>query len=365
MWNSSAGAAVVKSVQTGTITMSPATQAVPITSVTIAKTFVVCQSDTGGNNNDSTLRVTCELTNSTTLTITVSAVLAAQTVRWYVVEFWSGVSVQSGLTSLGASLTVAVPIAAVTLAKTFVLISERINDASSNRDERWTTTAQLTSTTNLQLTRTDAGAATSIAWQVIQIESAFVQAGTVTIATNQTAATVTLSAANAVDTTRTFLVFTRSAGTAVNGREYFYQTTGEITNATTFTFARAFQNGNANTQVDIAWFAVRMTDGTTVQRGLVGPSGTGAGSATMNAALASAIVINRSVPIISARGDAGDNATTNLNDTSWKAGFTTTTNLQMTRVASNSSNATVAWQVVQFSDAPNLVDGDGREFFPP
>src|SRR5712691_4012839 len=124
--------------------MSPATQPVTITSVNVARTFVICQGDTGGNNNDSTLRVTCELTNPTTLTITASAVLATQTVRWYVVEFLSGVSVQSGLTSLGASLTVAVPIAAVTLAKTFVLISERINDANSSRDERWTTTAQLT-----------------------------------------------------------------------------------------------------------------------------------------------------------------------------------------------------------------------------
>jgi hypothetical protein len=32
--------------------------------------------------------------------------------------------------------------------------------------------------------------------------------------------------------------------------------------------------------------------------------------------------------------------------------------------ASNSSNATVAWQVLQFTDKPNLVDGDGREIFP-
>jgi hypothetical protein len=268
------------------------------------------------------------------------------------------------LTNLAASLTVAVTITAVNLAKTFVLTSERINDGNSNRDERWTTTAQLTSTTNLQLTRTDAGTATSIAWQVIQVDSAFVQSGTVTIARNQTVATVTLTAANAVDTTRTFLVFTQSGGTAVNGIERYYQTTGEITNSTTLTFTRAFQDNTNNTQVNVAWFAVRMIDGTTVQRGLAGPSGaTGAtGTTTMNAAL-TAIDTNRSVPIISVRGDAASNANTNLDDTSWKAALTTTTNLQLTRVARNNSNATVAWQVVQFANTPNLVDGDGREIF--
>src|SRR6266568_3770031 len=338
-WNQPAGAAVLKNVQTGTVTMNPATQTVAITSVNTAKTFVICQSDTGGNNNDSTLRVTCELTNSTTVTITASVALAAQTVRWYVVEFLSGVTVQRGLTSLGASLTVAVPISAVNLAKTFALISERINDANTKRDERWTTTAALTSTTNLQLTRTDAASATSIAWQVIQIESAAVQSGLATIAQNATTATATLSPA--VDTTRTFLVFTRSAGTAVQGVERYYQATGEITNATTLTFTRAFQNNTNNTQVNAAWFAVRM-----------------------NATLAPAIVTNRSIPIISVSGDAASNKDTNLDDTSWNAAFTTTTNLQFTRVAGNSSNATVAWQAVQFNNAPNLVDGDGREAFP-
>jgi len=28
------------------------------------------------------------------------------------------------------------------------------------------------------------------------------------------------------------------------------------------------------------------------------------------------------------------------------------------------SNATVAWEVVQFANAPHVIDGDGREIFP-
>jgi hypothetical protein len=87
----------------------------------------------------------------------------------------------------------------------------------------------------------------------------------------------------------------------------------------------------------------------------------------MNAALPSAVVINRSVPFISARGDpATGSFQTDLDDTSWRAVLNTTTNLRLTRaaLATNSTNATVAWQVVQFNNQPNLVDGDGREIFP-
>jgi hypothetical protein len=86
----------------------------------------------------------------------------------------------------------------------------------------------------------------------------------------------------------------------------------------------------------------------------------------MNAALPSAVVINRSVPFISVRGDpATGSFQTDLDDTSWRAALTTTTNLRLTRAAgATTTNATVAWQVVQFNNQPNLVDGDGREIFP-
>jgi hypothetical protein len=239
------------------------------------------------------------------------------------------------------------------------------NSTNEYIDEQWTVQAQLTSPTNLQLTRNATATAINVAWQVIQIASAAVQSGSASIAINALTATAALNPP--VDLTRTFLVFTRSGGSGSFGVESFYQTTGQITNATTLTFTRAFQGNFANSQVDIAWFAVRMTDGTTVQRGLQGPSGVGGASATMNAVLPSAIAINRSVPFISVMGDpAPANPFSNLDDTSWKAALTSTTNLRLTRAAgaANVSNATMAWQVVQFNDRPNLVDGDGREIFP-
>jgi hypothetical protein len=276
-------------------------------------------------------------------------------------------TVQRGLVptatySVGTA-TVNVPIiTAVNLAKTFVLISARTGSSTTIIDEQFTPTAQLTSTTNLQLTRsvTVTSPALAVAWQVVQIESAVVQSGTATIAQGGTTTTAALNPA--VDTTRTFLVFTSDGGIAVAGVESRYLTRGVITNATTLTFTRALNQNVANGQVNIQWFAVRMTDGTTVQRGT---NTTPSPGTTMNAAL-TAIVIARSVPMISASGDPGSNADDALDDNSWAAAFTSTTNLRLTpsAFAQNNVNTTVAWEVVQFTDKPNLVDGDGREIFP-
>jgi hypothetical protein len=341
-------AAILKSIQTNATSITALTD-VSITAVNMSRTFVICQSDTGGANNNATVRATCELTSTTNLRITPGNTVSAETVRWYVVEFYSGVTVQRGVTSMGTSATANAAITAVDLSKTFVLATERANDSSAGQDERWT--------------RNETGSlaeAPSIAWQVVQIESAFVQSGSTTIAGSQTAATATLT--NAVDTSRTFVVFSARGGTNIDGVERFYRTTGVLTNATTLTFTRAFQDGDASRQVDIAWFAVRMTDGTTVQRGTSGPSGTGAGSATLNATLGTAIDTARSIPLVSVRGDAASGANTALDDTSWKARLTSSTNLELTRVAANSTNATLTWEVIQFAVSPNLVDRS--EFIP-
>jgi hypothetical protein len=370
-WSLSARAAVIKNVQTGRVTMSGASAAVTvtITSVNTARAFVTCDFLTGNNNGQTdSQRVTCELTGATTLTITNGAADPEEVVRWYVVEFLSGVTVQRGLVpetsyTAGRATYDVTLTAAVNLAKTFVLISARTASGTTNIDEQFTPTAQLTSNMNLQLTRTEIGTtALAVAWQVVQIESAAVQRGTATIAQAATSATVTLSPA--VDTTRTFLVFTSDGGTAVAGVESRYLTRGEITNATTLTFTRALNQNVANGQVNIAWFAVRMTDGTTVQRG-TNTTTTPSPGATMNVGLA--IVPARSVPIISVSGDPGSTADDALDDNSWAADITSAPNnlrLANSAFAQGNVNTTVAWQVIQFSNTPNLVDGDGREIFP-
>ena len=376
VWSLPAGAAVLKNVQTGVVTMPGGSTAATVTITAVnstSRTFVICNPLISDNGNGPVADedVTCELTNSTTLTITAGDIDNTEMVRWYVVEFLSGVSVQRGLvpatTYPSGTATVNVPLsAAVNLASTFVLISTRTGTVTgaSNRDEDFTPTAQLTSTTNLQLIRSEATNSLAVAWQVIQIESASVQSGAATIAAANTSTTATLSPA--VDTTRTFLAFTANGGSNVNGVESRYLTTGVITNATTLTFARARNRSGANGQVSIQWFAVRMTDGTTVQSNANTPLTANPNTTTLNATLGAAVVINRSVPLISVSGDPTSGSNKDIEDNSWAAALTSTTNLQLTKstTALNQASTTIAWQVVQFANAPNRVDRDGREIFP-
>ncbi len=171
-------------------------------------------------------------------------------------------------------------------------------------------------------------------------------AGLTTIANGSTSNT---AAIGAVDTTRTFVVFTRRVGNA-GGREEYYQVRGELTNATTLTFTRA----DINNAVDIAWFVVTLNDGTTVQRGTTTLANN---NNTANVALAPAIVPSRSFPIFSVSG--GTNSSNLLDDTSITADLSSATNLRLQRDSDNVS-ATVAWFVVDLG-SPRI---DWQEIIP-
>src|SRR6185369_3776685 len=84
-----------------------------------------------------------------------------------------------------------------------------------------------------------------------------VQSGTATIADTTSSTTVTISS---VDTTKSFLVFEVSLNLVdpVNA-----QISGQLTNATTLTFARAGTSG----AVTIKWYVAEFTSGVSVQRG--------------------------------------------------------------------------------------------------
>ena len=342
------GATTIKRVQSGTIAMNPATQTVTLTAVDTARSFVLCHNRT--NDGDPVLRVTCVLTNATTLTITSSQNNASNVVQWYVVEYTSGIAVQRGSASFANGTgTVNVALSpAVNLAKSFVLISERISDNNQNRDERWTIRARLSTTTNLELSRNETGTAVSIAWQVIQMQDASVQSGLTTI--NNGSATAT-AAITAVDTAKTFVVFTRRAAAVTAGRDGRYQVRGELTNATTLTFTRS----GTSDVLEIAWFAVTLNDGTTVQRGV---STAAAGATQVDASLSPAIVLNRSFPIISVSGGENNN-NGRLDDTSLTDAFTSTTNLRLQRV-NTAVSTSAAWFVVHLG-SPRI---DWKELFP-
>jgi len=381
----SAGASSgVKLLQTGEVTMDATPKTVGITQVDPAKSFVVCSNRVGGGAGSAPdKRATCEL-SSTAVTITTSLAEATNVVRWYVVEFKGGVYVERGTATFGTSDTTPNPaVPALTgsggsgfdLTKSFVLISERMNSTSTTVDEQWTVRARLTTATNLELTRNVSGTATTVAWQVIQMEGASVQRGTLCIGStsqcpgstdisingSERQNTATLS--TGVDTSKSFILITRKGGTLVAGWESKYQVRAKFsstgTSVTGLTFIRGHQEATDNHQVDIAYEVVSLSDGSTVQGGDALSLATGS---SLNAPI-SAIDTSRTVPFFSASVEY-TTQTNNLDETSWTGKFDTTTNLLLERVGTGLISR-VAWFVVQFPapvSGPAVFGGDQSGF---
>ena len=105
-------------------------------------------------------------------------------VRWYLMEFASGISVQrNSFTLASASSTQDVTITAVDTSKTFALAyATSTSSTSVSNDEQRLLKAELTSSTNLRFTRNESGSDLHVVWQVVELDGAQVQSGTVSIA---------------------------------------------------------------------------------------------------------------------------------------------------------------------------------------
>src|SRR6185369_12135873 len=111
-----------------------------------------------------------QLTNATTVTFARSGTSGAVTIKWYVAEFTSGVSVQRGSAVLSTSTTDVTLPTAVDLSKSFPLVSQRTDGVVfSNNDF---VKAKLTTTTNLQLAIAGTPGAATVEWQVIEFTGA-------------------------------------------------------------------------------------------------------------------------------------------------------------------------------------------------
>jgi hypothetical protein len=353
-------AAVLRNVQTGEIAMSATTVTVGaaqgfLTAVDPARAFVVCSQRV--DSNQATRRVACQLTSGTTLTLTTATADTGTVVRWSVVEFESGVRVQRGAaTFVNTALT---PAAQPTLSpavdptKSFVLTSERYDQGTATADERWLVRARLTSPTALTLDRNEGanGTTLTVAWQVVELQGASVQRGTLCIGAAATCpgsngGSNTATLGTAVDTAKSFIVLTRTAGTAVGGIDNRYQvradfgTTGSA--VTGLTFTRAVTSTTANQQVDIAYEVVSLSDGSAVRRG---STTTSTGAATVTSGAFATVDLTRTAPLVTLSGGSGT-GTGQLDETSWTSAVSATT-LTFQRAATGTAS-TLAWQAVQF-----------------
>jgi hypothetical protein len=238
---SSAQSAVLKSLQTGTTTMSGASVTATITAVDTTKAFLVFGvSENLGNGYDG--QVTGQLTNATTITFTRigNSGTVLPVMKWYVAEFSSAVSVQRGMADMNGLTTLAVTLTAVDTTKSFPIVSLR-NSGGTTYDGNDFLKAKITSTTNLQLDLQTAGDGNcNVEWQVVTYADANVTSGDIAFATGDASKTATVSIP---DLTKAWLVYTynSASGTGTNIGQKLVR--GQITNATTLTFDRCGEIG--------------------------------------------------------------------------------------------------------------------------
>jgi hypothetical protein len=199
------------------------------------------------------------------------------TVTWYVVEFVSGVRVQRGsippcpapspcMDDASNPASVDVPISAVDRTKTFPLISLRTTGISYDSGDFYR--AKLTTDTNLRIVTPDAGAAVTVEWQVVEYQDAKVQTGDLSF--TNTDLSLNASLPTAVNTAKSWLIYDYECtpfqcdGDLPNMGSKLMR--GVVTDSTTLTFDRN-NTGLAGESIDLTWYLVEFTDGTTVQSG--------------------------------------------------------------------------------------------------
>ena len=156
-----------------------------------------------------------------------------------------------------------------------------------------------------------------------------IQKGTATLTPGSSTVTATIAA---VDPTRAFLTYTiRGSDNSPDD----ITVTGELTNATTVTFAREGISGTVN----IEWSVVEFVSGVTVQRG-----STTLSASTTDIPIAT-VDLSRSFTLVNSRSGGGTFGASDF----VRALLTSPTSLRV-EVTSSASNA-VQWQVITYNDA--------------
>ena len=348
------------SVQTGTATSTATgTLTVTIAAVDPTKAFLLFSTRSSSADPDSSM-VRGRIASATTLEFARNSNdAAAIEIRWYVVSYPSGIRVQRGeVTQSATTVNVTLPQALGSLSRAFVTYSKTPAATDTTHNATIPVLAALTTTTNLQLRTNTAATSHVIWWQVVEYLSAAdinVQRGTTAITGTATSATVTLPAA--VDLAKTFvLVSYRTAGTGNDlGRRMIR---AQLASTTSITIDRAV-GGTGDDLTEIAWEAVELRDGSTVQRG---SAAFASGAATATATL-TAVNLAKTVAFASAQGGAGQAMGRSpyvTSDVLGVASFTfalTATQLTAQRTSTVAA-ADAGWFVVQFGNA-SAVCGDG------
>ena len=359
----SAAQAVITSVQSGTLasTGNGTNTATLGTAVNPTNAFLIF--NTRHNSSapgGSMLRGRIASSNSVEF-IRATTESSTMNIQWYVVVYSAGVRVQRGEVNQ-TNTTINVPLSPLSAVnQAFVTWSKTPDPAETAFTDSDPVVGEITSTTNLQFR---VGAAPSsvpvISWQVIEFQnpaSISVQKGSVTAMTGTNLlATVTLGAP--VNTNSTFLLAgyrTSGSGTSVGARLLRAQ----LTDASTVTFGRGI-SGAPDDISEIAWQAVQINDGSTVQDGSVNFAG---GIAETNAMLIS-LNTNRAAAFSAVQPAGGQNTgrSPSIGNVpgvgSATLAFASASQLTLDR-NNTSDQVDLGWQVVGFGPGTLLVPAAG------
>jgi hypothetical protein len=175
--------------------------------------------------------VSGQLVGPTTLSFDRIGTTGALTIKWYVIEFASGVSVLRGTADLsvppaGDVTDVSLPAPGVDMARSFPLISYRTEGVNFNCNDF--VRAKITSPTNLQLStdNTNCGIGPSLVeWQVVEYADADVRTGDVVFAPTDFLQTAPL--APVVDAAKSWLIYSHE-GTPVGTDVGQFLVRGEV-----------------------------------------------------------------------------------------------------------------------------------------
>ncbi|MCB0489073.1 MAG: T9SS type A sorting domain-containing protein [Cyclobacteriaceae bacterium] len=341
-WSFSAQSAEFFRKQTGTVVLAGAGSAASVTvtiePVCMGSSFLMFSS-TSNDTDPGDFHVGGQITNNTTLTFTRNNnSTATVTIKWQVFEFSSGVTVQRGITAAGTGAT-NVTISSVDLTKSFVIATQSVDGTTMGDNDAFT--ANLTTTTNLQLTVT--AGTPQIYWQVVTYNESIVKKFTTTLSAGSTSTTTTISPA-ITTLSKAFVISYHTISANVNADDLPRTV---LTNSSTVTYTRVGSTATMN----FVTYVIEFTDLSTVSRG---SQAFGSTVVTQNVTTSSAASSGVFGP-----GHAGKQGSTSFatDDNPGHAWFTyelnSSSNLLIQRAtgtAGGNSTATAPWQVVTFED---------------
>lgn len=281
-----AGASVIQSVQTGTITISAAASSntATITSVDTTKSILIYEgrqpTSTGSaNNNRSATRIA--LTNATTVTATRGNTNDAVTVAFTVIEFASGVnSIQSGTIAIAGAATSNTATISAVGANAFMLW---LGGSTAVTALQWTnceSSVELTNSTTVTA-RCQTNDAMTVGYMVVDLDTTIVSAKEQRAVTNTSGNASFTDTITSVDTTKTLLFYNGAIVPATSSTVTSFACTTVLTNATTVTVTRVGTNTGSQT---INYTAVTFAGAalnSSVQRGTITLSAQTSNTATI------------------------------------------------------------------------------------